>query len=618
MSLLALIVAAALSMLCPMSGLPLQLDLETNLAIRRQLIEAGTGNPLEQEAQRALCARSPAFYLTYFGWTYVVKEAGADGVERPVPVGSNYRPFILWPCQVDAICDLRACVDGGRDVIGPKSRDMGYSWMVVGLASWYFNHRGDTHWRLTSRVEELVERTGDPDTLFWKLDCIHLNLPHWLLPCPRGELVRGGKFANHMVRVNPSNGSTVTGQATTEHIGKAGRVTALGIDEGHHIPVFKAAWESSTDTAASKISWSSPGNPGHFFDELWGLALEGKGPKLIKLSYDQHPLKAQGGEWRVDTDGKVTRRPGTKYFWSPWFEQQLRRRTWIDLATNVLCLRGLGGSGFFNSIAITGQLEKCVAGVRAELVKVKEGLAGREKWVFQETARGRWWVWGGINPRADHTYSIFADPSYGVGAANAIACVVNDQTREQVAEFADPSTPPLELAREMAKAAKGPFAGALWEALIGFERNGPGMEMDGHLKREGHTRIYRQRAQGEVTDRESRRYGWQSNRDTKRALFAAWDRAITWGDLTMRSADCLREALGYVVCADGSIDTAAKYDLETGAREGHGDRVVAAAGAWLISCEGYDGPPPPPPQKYGPGTYGDFLGMNEKPPEDDE
>jgi len=35
---------------------------------------------------------------------------------------------------------------------------------------------------LVSRVEDLVDKTDDPKSLFWKIDFIHKHLPKWLMP----------------------------------------------------------------------------------------------------------------------------------------------------------------------------------------------------------------------------------------------------------------------------------------------------------------------------------------------------------------------------------------------------------------------------------------------------
>ena len=133
-----------------------------------------SSNAQERADFVALFREDPAAWLALTAWTYRVKETGPDGRERPALVRDV--PFIPWPVQVSAIRRLGGCVKDGRDVVIRKSRDMGASWLVVGLAAWGWLFHG---WQslLVSRVEDNVDRTGDPDSLFWKVDYIISSQP---------------------------------------------------------------------------------------------------------------------------------------------------------------------------------------------------------------------------------------------------------------------------------------------------------------------------------------------------------------------------------------------------------------------------------------------------------
>jgi len=590
---------------CPWTGWALPLDVRANLAARKILLDEGSLDPIAQDTQREMCRQSPIWWLTHFAWTYVIKEVGADGIERPAKV--SHRPFVPWPCQVDAMHAIVEAIRGGRDVVGPKSRDMGYSWLVAAIADWHFLFVPDSHSMLTSRIEPLVDRMGDPDCLFWKVDYLNANQPSWLLPGPIEDYQRGGDHRSHLTLKNPKNGSTIVGAATTPHIGRAGRRTFIAPDEFAHVGgMAEAAWSAASDATACRIAFSSPGEPGTYFDELWTKAIEGEdgAPVLVKLTYDQHPQKAAGGEWRVDEDGRITRRKGARYFWSPWFELQVKKRDWLDLATNVLCMQGIGGTGFFDAVAVYAMIDRWQKPARrCELVADSGGTVRLET-----MPEGRWYVYEEPDPRS--RFLIFVDPSWGVGAANACAAVLDAKTGRFVAEFVDPTTPPLPLAEQVALGARTVFKGEESEALAGFEVNGPGGEFDGHLNRAGHRRIWREHTEGEVTDRATRRLGWLSNREKKRAVLGAFNRAIIKQDCAIRSKTTLLEALRYTVCEDGSIDIASRYDMETGAREGHGDRVVAHAGAWLMLGSGGAQPDhAEPPTEWPEGSIGAKLGI---------
>jgi len=153
-----------------------------------------------------------------------VKEIDATGRERPVI--TPHTPFVLWDCQRVAASEIIAGVRDGRDVVVRKTRDMGASWLLSAIAVWGWMFHG---WQslLVSRVEDLVDRTGDPDSLFWKVDYLIASQPEWLLPAKPERFAKGGEWRQHMMLRHPESGATIAGQASTEHIGRGGRRTLI-------------------------------------------------------------------------------------------------------------------------------------------------------------------------------------------------------------------------------------------------------------------------------------------------------------------------------------------------------------------------------------------------------
>jgi hypothetical protein len=91
---------------------------------------------------------------------------------------------------------------------------------------------------------------------------------------------------------------------------------------------------------------------------------------------------------------------------------------------------------------------------------------------------------------------------------------------------------------------------------------------------------------GTTTARLTVRYGWNSSRRAKRTILSALSRAVSQGEVRIPSEDTLREMLDYVILEDGSIEQASVRDISSGARESHGDRVIALAGALMLCDEG--------------------------------
>jgi len=63
-------------------------------------------------------------------------------------------------------------------------------------------------------------------------------------------------------------------------------------------------------------------------------------------------------------------------------------------------------------------------------------------------------------------------------------------------------------------------------------------------------------------------------------------RSVANGNIVIPSEDALREMLDYVILDDGAIEAGSRRDLTSGARESHGDRVIALAGALMLCEEG--------------------------------
>ena len=166
------------------------------------------------------------------------------------------------------------------------------------------------------------------------------------------------------------------------------------------------------------------------------------------------------------------------------------------------------------------------------------------------------------------------------------------------------SSPPHDLAEEVSLAGRTVFGGSD-TAFIGWEVNGPGEAFYEDMRRQDYLNVYYQRSVGQKTDRATRSYGWRSDRRSKRILLSALSRALVRNEITVHSEAGLKEMLEYVYFEDGSIGPGTMRDERTGARESHGDRVIAYAGCVFLRAEAphFDVIVP----KYVRGTMGDVM-----------
>ena len=545
-------------------------------------MEVTSGNEEQQQQVLDLCSKSLLYWVNLFAWTYNVKTVTIDG--RETPAETQHVPFITWDVQDDAFNQLCDGVDFGKDVLIDKSRDMGASWICITVATWYWLFSPNTQMLLVSRVEDLVDRRGDPDTLFWKIDYLIENVPDWMIPGERGLFERGGDYRTHLQLVNPKTSSTISGQATTGHVGRGGRRTFVLFDEMASMQNADDAWRSAADTTSCRIANSTPIGPGTEFSRLRNQGVISGSPNVITLGYWDHPQKGMGREWVQDEDGGLTGISGRWYWGTPWFdEQQVRRGDTADIGQNILIAHTTSGDLFFNSTIITRHIQTFGRMPKRYELQAKRGSAE-----FIASAEGRWYMWCDIEyglPNTDTNYVMFADIAHGKGSSNSVLAVMDRETGEFVGEFVDPFITPHDFAEEACFAGGTVFSGGYGEAFLGWEVNGPGESWYEEIRRNDYYHVYYQRSTGSKTDRRSRKYGWRSDRRNKRILLSSLSKAMAREEIKIPSTDGLKEMLEYVHYEDGSIGPGTMRDERSGARESHGDRVIAYAGCVFLRGE---------------------------------
>lgn len=158
--------------------------------------------------------QDPIWWIENFVWGY-------DPRQSPAII-----PILLFPKQQEYLnwrIDIRANKSNG---VIEKSRDAGITYMNIfyHVHCWLFEsgYKGT----FGSRIESLVDKRGDPDSIFEKIRMTLRWLPQWMLPCG----FKWNIHDNYMRLVNPANGSTITGQGG-DNMGRGGRSTVYDVDE---------------------------------------------------------------------------------------------------------------------------------------------------------------------------------------------------------------------------------------------------------------------------------------------------------------------------------------------------------------------------------------------------
>ncbi len=136
--------------------------------------------------------------------------------------------FSLFPKQRDMIVWLIACWLDSKPGVVVKSRDVGASWVTMALLCALCIFRNGFAAGVGSAVEIKIDRSGDPDTLFYKIRSFLEHLP------PEFNAGFNQDTCSADKRVNfPMTGSSITGSAGDQAF-RGGRYAIAVVDESAH------------------------------------------------------------------------------------------------------------------------------------------------------------------------------------------------------------------------------------------------------------------------------------------------------------------------------------------------------------------------------------------------
>lgn len=174
-------------------------------------------NPQALPALKLFYRDHPAAFINDWGMTFDPRN-----VERGLP---SVIPFILFPRQAEWIEWVLERWHNREPGITEKTRDMGMSWLSIGLACTLCLFHPGMVVGFGSRKEEYVDKLGDPKCLFEKARLFLSNLP---------EEFRGGwsplHHAPHMRIMIPDTDSILSGEAG-DGIGRGARASLYFVDE---------------------------------------------------------------------------------------------------------------------------------------------------------------------------------------------------------------------------------------------------------------------------------------------------------------------------------------------------------------------------------------------------
>jgi hypothetical protein len=557
-------------------------EYRANLKWRRRCLELGYKNVDYSREFWILCSRDILFWVNTFGYTY-----------DPRKKGSTVVPFITYAYQDDTILELADCVERGVDVLIEKSRDMGVTWMALVVLIWYWQFRRYQSFRLVSRVEDLVDKSEDPDSLMWKMDFFIKHQPMWLAPRAKANQIH----RTHLHAKNRQTESMIDGASTTGDVARGGRCRALMMDEFAAVPNDQEVLSSIRDVTDCRIFISTHKGTSTAFYRLTKTPI-----KKLRLHWTLHPSK-RAGLYRYneqtreieildkdftgyvkDVSGNVFKFPDDYPFRkdnrirSPWYDVQCDRASHpMEIAQELDIDPFSSDFQFFDPEVIDSIESRDVRDpiVRGELEYDGDSLMPIR---FTPNPKGKLQLWCSLDENnrfpADIKTAFGIDVSAGTGASNSTISVGDRVTHEKIAEFASPDIKPEEFARYTYA-----LAHFFNQSYIVWDGGGAGRIFGDTLVKLGYRNIYYRRREDSLDKKTSLIPGCFLNPKEKLAVLGAYRRDLKDGQFIQRSLEANRECLQYVFTTANTVEhAAAKNAIDpSGASANHGDRVIADA-----------------------------------------
>jgi hypothetical protein len=332
-------------------------------------------NPALVESSREFYRRNIPQFIEDVGITSDPRNAF---LTPPRPV---LMPFVLFPKQREFLHWALDRAQNREHGLVEKSRDCGVSWLSMCLAAslCLFNH--NINIGVGSAKEDKICRSGDPDTLFYKLQLFLENVPVQF----RGGYDPRRDSAHLRLRI-PETNSSVVGESGN-NIGRGGRTTLYIIDEAAHLErpeLVEASLASNTDC---RIDISSVRGMANVFAQKRHA---GK-VKVFTFSWRDDPRKGELWYQRMrDTLDPVTLASEVDIDYKASVEGALIPSAWIQAAINSHVKLGIEPSGIKHAgldIADEGADLCAIAGRYGILLQHLQSWSGRGGDIFKSVTR---------------------------------------------------------------------------------------------------------------------------------------------------------------------------------------------------------------------------------------
>jgi hypothetical protein len=472
-----------------------------------------------------------------------------------------------------------------------KPRRLGLTYLVLALFEHCWQFKPNMQLLVGSHREEEVDGTtatskggkyvGEWSKLLPKMDFMDIYQPGWLLP--NGYVPRIEPYRTRMKRMNPENGSIVWGTSASAAAGHGERGYAMLWDEASRTDNLYDIIGGMQAFSSCRFWVSTIGNLDHSFSTILRDA-----PGIVQLN----PQWWMNPEY---TDG-LTIDPETGSRSSPWLQRKLAEINSDPVRANELYYadesQQVGGyyspETYRTMLGTNDRPGTVMPEMRRGEFDIIETENGPQVVRFCDQPNGRWRLWlafdaDGRPSRATRYVAGWdiaagSTDTMGRGASNSVGAFADWLTGELVAEFVTHGQSPYDVASIACAVGRWFEGDDFREAHMVPERNGPGAEfVEACVKKHGYQNMYVEDGKWAAEGR----IGWNKNSrgDSARLAFGLHRQMICDGRFKERSADCVREMRHYQNNSNGQgapIHTASMMSQDpSGARENHGDRVIA-------------------------------------------
>lgn len=231
----------------------------------------------------------PVEFINHWLDTYDPRNAGK--------VAPAKMPFIMFGRQAELVEFIIACLRNEEHGLVEKARDMGATWVCCAVSVWLWRFLDGAAVGWGSRKEQLVDKIGDPDSIFEKMRMLIRSMPREFWP-------GGFNDQDHMTYmriVNPETGATITGESG-DNIGRGGRKLIYFKDESSHYERPEKIEAALSDNTRVQMDISSVNGLGNVFHRRREAGVEWTGgaahqgvTNVFVMDWRDHPEKTD--EW---------------------------------------------------------------------------------------------------------------------------------------------------------------------------------------------------------------------------------------------------------------------------------------------------------------------------------